>query len=206
VCRAPRTHSACSSSHFSTFQPQRYSHVTAASPILISPPHTNFGAGEKSSPELTNRKVSRHHVKMATTQAVQVFGKKKNATAVARCVQGKGLIRVNGKPLKLFAPEILRAKLYEPVLILGTDKFAEVDIRVRVTGGGHTSQVYATRQAIAKAIVAYYAKYIDEHSKNLLKTALIQFDRNLLVADPRRCEPKKFGGKGARARFQKSYR
>ncbi|KAK3300472.1 ribosomal protein S5 domain 2-type protein [Chaetomium fimeti] len=143
---------------------------------------------------------------MATTQAVQVFGKKKNATAVARCVQGKGLIRVNGKPLKLFAPEILRAKLYEPVLILGTDKFAEVDIRVRVTGGGHTSQVYATRQAIAKAIVAYYAKYIDEHSKNLLKTALIQFDRNLLVADPRRCEPKKFGGKGARARFQKSYR
>jgi small subunit ribosomal protein S16e len=143
---------------------------------------------------------------MATTQAVQVFGKKKNATAVARCVQGKGLIRVNGKPLKLFAPEILRAKLYEPVLILGTDKFAEVDIRVRVAGGGHTSQVYAVRQAIAKAIIAYYAKYIDEHSKNLLKTALIQFDRSLLVADPRRCEPKKFGGKGARARFQKSYR
>ncbi|KAK3906767.1 ribosomal protein S5 domain 2-type protein [Staphylotrichum tortipilum] len=143
---------------------------------------------------------------MATTQAVQVFGKKKNATAVARCVQGKGLIRVNGKPLKLFAPEILRAKLYEPVLLLGTDKFAEVDIRVRVTGGGHTSQVYAVRQAIAKGIIAYYAKYIDEHSKNLLKTILIQFDRSLLVADPRRCEPKKFGGKGARARFQKSYR
>ncbi len=54
--------------------------------------------------------------------------------------------------------------------------------------------------------VAYYAKYIDEHSKNLLKLALIQFDRSLLVADPRRCEPKKFGGKGARSRFQKSYR
>ncbi|KXX80523.1 hypothetical protein MMYC01_202604 [Madurella mycetomatis] len=140
------------------------------------------------------------------TQAVQVFGKKKNATAVARCVQGKGLIKVNGKPLKLFAPEVLRAKLYEPILILGTDKFAEVDIRIKVAGGGHTSQVYATRQAIAKAIVAYYAKYIDEHSKNLLKSALIQFDRSLLVADPRRCEPKKFGGRGARARFQKSYR
>lgn len=71
-----------------------------------------------------------------------------DTAAVARCVQGKGLIRVNGKPLKLFAPEILRAKLYEPVLLLGTDKFAEVDIRVRVAGGGHTSQVYATRQAV----------------------------------------------------------
>jgi len=54
--------------------------------------------------------------------------------------------------------------------------------------------------------VAYYAKYVDEHSKNLLKQELIQFDRSLLVADPRRCEPKKFGGRGARARFQKSYR
>ena len=54
--------------------------------------------------------------------------------------------------------------------------------------------------------VAYYAKYVDEHSKNLLKSALVAFDRTLLVADPRRCEPKKFGGKGARARFQKSYR
>lgn len=54
--------------------------------------------------------------------------------------------------------------------------------------------------------IAYFAKYVDEHSKNLLKTALIQFDRSLLVADPRRCEPKKFGGKGARSRFQKSYR
>ncbi|KAL1844248.1 hypothetical protein VTJ49DRAFT_2305 [Mycothermus thermophilus] len=140
------------------------------------------------------------------TQAVQVFGKKKNATAVARCVPGKGLVRVNGKPLKLFAPEVLRAKLYEPILILGTDKFADVDIRIRVSGGGHTSQVYATRQAIAKAIIAYYAKYVDEHSKNTLKSALIQFDRSLLVADPRRCEPKKFGGRGARARFQKSYR
>jgi small subunit ribosomal protein S16e len=86
------------------------------------------------------------------------------------------------------------------------DKFANVDIRVRVTGGGHTSQVYAIRQAIAKAIVAYYQKFVDEQSKNELKKALISYDRTLLVADPRRSEPKKFGGPGARARYQKSYR
>jgi len=91
-------------------------------------------------------------------------------------------------------------------LIIGLDKFANVDIRVRVTGGGHTSQVYAIRQAIAKAIVAYYQKYVDEQSKNELKRALIAYDRTLLVADPRRSEPKKFGGPGARARYQKSYR
>jgi small subunit ribosomal protein S16e len=121
-------------------------------------------------------------------------------------------------------PQTLQFKVYEPLLILGLDKFgtalpnllfsptvtynalANVDIRVRVSGGGHTSQIYAIRQAIAKSIIAYYQKYVDEHSKNQLKQALVQYDRTLLVADNRRCEPKKFGGPGARARYQKSYR
>ncbi|KAJ9483201.1 hypothetical protein VN97_g10213 [Penicillium thymicola] len=143
---------------------------------------------------------------MASVPSVQCFGKKKTATAVAHCKQGKGLVKVNGQPLSLVQPEILRFKVYEPLLIVGVDKFAGVDIRVRVTGGGHTSQVYAIRQAIAKSIVAYYQKYVDEHSKNQLKQALAQYDRTLLVADNRRAEPKKFGGRGARSRYQKSYR
>merc|ERR1719174_1102012 len=110
------------------------------------------------------------------------------------------------KPLNLVQPEILRFKVYEPLLIVGLEKFANVDIRVRVTGGGHTSQVYAIRQAISKSIVAYYQKFVDEHSKNAIKQQLVAYDRTLLVADNRRCEPKKFGGPGARARYQKSYR
>ncbi|CAL1548917.1 unnamed protein product [Lymnaea stagnalis] len=103
-------------------------------------------------------------------------------------------------------PEILRVKLQEPVLLLGKDRFSGVDIRVRVKGGGHVAQIYAIRQAISKAIVAYYQKYVDEASKKEIKDVLIQYDRSLLVADPRRCEPKKFGGPGARSRYQKSYR
>ena len=79
----------------------------------------------------------------------------------------------------------------------------QVDIRVRVKGGGHTSQVYAIRQAIAKAVVAYYAKYVDAFSAMELKKKLVGYDRSLLIADPRRAEPKKFGGHGARARRQK---
>ena len=47
---------------------------------------------------------------------------------------------------------------------------------------------------------------VDEQSKKAIKDILVQFDRTLLVADPRRCESKKFGGPGARARYQKSYR
>ena len=72
--------------------------------------------------------------------------------------------------------------------------------------------------------MAYYQKYVDEQSKQeikvelifinldmiinmlMLQDILVQFDRSLLVADPRRNEPKKFGGPGARARYQKSYR
>lgn len=47
---------------------------------------------------------------------------------------------------------------------------------------------------------------VDEAKKNELKETLLAYDRTLLVADPRRCEPKKFGGPSARARYQKSYR
>ncbi|KNC77554.1 40S ribosomal protein S16 [Sphaeroforma arctica JP610] len=144
---------------------------------------------------------------MATTiESVQCFGRKKTATAVAFCKRGSGLIRVNGAPIDLVTPQILKLKVMEPLLILGKDKFADVDIRVRVKGGGHTSQIYAIRQAIAKSIVAFYQKYVDEASKKEIKDLLLRYDRSLLVADPRRCEPKKFGGPGARARFQKSYR
>ena len=44
------------------------------------------------------------------------------------------------------------------MLLLGQDKFSAVDIRIRVKGGGFTAQIYAIRQAIAKALVAYYQK------------------------------------------------
>ncbi|XP_065883676.1 small ribosomal subunit protein uS9-like [Dysidea avara] len=138
--------------------------------------------------------------------SVQVFGRKKTATAVAHCKQGNGLIKVNGKPLHLVQPSTLRYKLEEPLLLLGRERFEGVDIRVRVRGGGQVSQIYAIRQAISKSLVAYYQKFVDEASKKEIKDILTQFDRTLLVADPRRCEPKKFGGPGARARYQKSYR
>ncbi|KAJ0441868.1 putative ribosomal protein S9 [Helianthus annuus] len=117
----------------------------------------------------------------APPNSVQCFGRKKTAVAVTHCKAGRGLIKINGVPIELVQPEILRYKAFEPILLLGRHKFAGVDMRIRVKGGGHTSQIYAIRQSIS-------------------------YDRTLLVADPRRCEPKKFGGRGARARFQKSYR
>merc|ERR1712093_233063 len=123
--------------------------------------------------------------KMSATQSVQTFGKKKTATA--------------------------GGKLCEPVLLLQSftssttslaSPLSRMDIRLRVSGGGHTSQLYALRRAIAKAVVAYVAKYEDAASVLEVRKVLVAYDRSLLVADPRRCEPKKFGGKGARSRYQ----
>merc|ERR1719232_2568367 len=92
-------------------------------------------------------------------QSVQVFGRKKTATAVAYCKRGKDLVE----------PRVLTAKLMEPIQLLGKDRFSEVDIRIRVKGGGRISQIYAIRQALSKSLVAYYQKYVDEQSKKEIK-------------------------------------
>ena len=60
------------------------------------------------------------------------------------------------------------------------------------------AEIFSTQSVLAADV--------DEQSKKEIKDILMVHDRTLLVADPRRCEPKKFGGPGARARFQKSYR
>ncbi len=86
------------------------------------------------------------------------FGRKRNAVAVALAKEGKGLIRLNGQPLHLVEPAIMRVKAIEPILLLGRDRFAAVDVRVRVKGGGQSAQIYAIRQSIAKAMVAYAQK------------------------------------------------
>jgi len=138
--------------------------------------------------------------------SVQTFGRKKTAVAVAYVKRGRGLIKLNGAPIELVRPEGMKYKVLEPVLLLGLPRFALVDIRVRVSGGGYVAQIYAIRQAIAKGIVAFYQKYVNESEKKEVKDILLSYDRTLLVADPRRKEAKKFGGRSARARFQKSYR
>ncbi len=97
-------------------------------------------------------------VLIVMASAVQCFGRKRNATAVAHCKEGKGVLRVNGYPVNLVQPETLRVKVLEPVLLLGPEKFANLDVRIRVKGGGHAAQIYAIRQALAKAIVSYYQK------------------------------------------------
>merc|ERR1712080_784523 len=67
---------------------------------------------------------------------VQVYGRKKTATAVALCKAGKGLIKVNGRPLDQIEPACLRLKLEEPLNVVGKDRFQAIDIKIKVSGGG----------------------------------------------------------------------
>lgn len=138
---------------------------------------------------------------------VQVFGKRKTSVAVATVTKSpQSNIKVNGIPLQQILPETLRTKIYETIATVGSKKFSRLKINVTVRGGGTTSQAYAARQAIAKGLVAYFQKYHSETEKAQLKNAYLAFDKSLLVADPRRCEPKKWGRHSARTRFTKSYR
>merc|ERR1719499_373424 len=142
--------------------------------------------------------------KRTEVEKVQTFGRKKNAVAVALVKSGSGQFRLNGMPIETIRPEVLRIKVYEPLLLM--QGWQKLDFRLRVKGGGYTSQIYAMRQAVARGILAHTQKYVDEATKREQKDTLAKYDRTLVVADPRRCEPKKFGGRGAPARFQKSYR
>jgi len=126
-------------------------------------------------------------------------GKKKTAIARATIREGEGRVRVNSRPVELVDPELARLKMLEPFRIASDDLREAVDVTVTVEGGGVMGQADAIRTAIARGLV-------DHTNDAELRDAFMEFDRSLLVNDVRQSEPKKWGGPGARARYQKSYR
>lgn len=131
-------------------------------------------------------------------KVVHTSGKRKTAIARGTFHEGKGRIRINKCPVELYDPELARQKISEPLTLAG-DVINDVDIDVKVIGGGVMGQAEAARMVIAKGLVQW-TNDMD------LKEKFVQYDRTMLVGDPRRSEPKKYGGSGARARRQKSYR
>lgn len=133
-------------------------------------------------------------------KVVQASGKRKSA--IARAVlkhPSKGQIKINNVPLKLYEPEIARLRIQEVLEIINHPKLEKCEINVRVEGGGVMGQTDAVRMAIAKSI----HKFIGTKT---IERAFRSYDDSLLSGDSRRTEPKKFGGKKARARRQKSFR
>jgi small subunit ribosomal protein S9 len=137
---------------------------------------------------------------MSKTKKVMVLsGKRKTAIARATVRLGKGKVRINNVPLEIFEPKIARDKILEPLLLTEDKVWSQLDINVTVAGGGFMGQAEASRMAIAKGLLKWT-------KSTRLRTTLRDYDRTMIAGDPRRSEPKKFGGPGARARDQKSYR
>jgi len=126
-------------------------------------------------------------------------GKRKTAIARVTIKKGKGRVRVNGVPLEILPNELSRVKVNEVFSLAGEDIRNKVDIKVNVRGGGVIGQAEAIRTAIARGLIEYF----EDMS---LKEKFVIYDKTIVSGDPRRTEPKHFGGRSSRSRFQKSYR
>ena len=138
-------------------------------------------------------------------KVVNTSGKRKTAVARATVKAGKGRVRVNSEPIQILQPALSRQKAMEPLIIADAmNRMSKVGINVLIHGGGVMGQTDAIRTAIARGLVHYNggAEGIDDE----LRDEYLRFDRNLLVNDPRRKEPKHQLGRGARKKKQKSYR
>ena len=121
-------------------------------------------------------------------------GRRKTSTARVHLRQGTGAVVVNRRNLDDYFPnEVLKMLIKQPLSLTETvDRF---DIVVTVDGGGPSGQAGAIRHGISRALQIYNI----ELRKRLKKAGL-------LTRDPRMKERKKYGQRGARARFQFSKR
>jgi len=136
---------------------------------------------------------------MPTKKVLVVSGKRKTALARAVVKPGVGRVRINMIPVEIFEPEIAREKIMEPLIQAGEDVWKQMDMDVKTSGGGYMGQAEAARMAVANALLKWT-------KSSHLRTVFTEYDRTMIAGDSRRKEPKKFGGPGARAKSQKSYR
>mmetsp|Transcript_15075 Transcript_15075/g.21151 ORF Transcript_15075/g.21151 Transcript_15075/m.21151 type:complete len:140 (+) Transcript_15075:800-1219(+) len=137
---------------------------------------------------------------------LQSFGRKKSAIAIATATRGSSKILINGIPLELVHPNVLKYKILEPLFITNVSKMIPLTIKIYSKGGGQVSRIYAIRQALTRLILTYFSKCVSVQFKNFLKIKYMGFDKKLLINNVQSIESKKFGGPKARSRFQKSYR
>ena len=110
-------------------------------------------------------------------------GKRKRAVARASIREGSGKVRINTVPLDLITPRYKQLRIKEALLLAG-ERPKTVDISVSVHGGGVWGQADAVRTAIANALVDFYR---DENLRGMYH----EYDRSILISDPRRTEPHK---------------
>ncbi len=129
---------------------------------------------------------------------INTSGKRKTAIARATLKAGKGVIRINSVPLEQYGSDTTRMKIAEPLLLV-PNAVDNIDVTIDVSGGGVMGQAEAVRTALARGIM----KWTNDPA---IKDIYLTYDRTLLVNDSRQKETKKPHGRGARKKFQKSYR
>ena len=121
-------------------------------------------------------------------------GRRKTAAARVFLKPGSGTMQINNRPLDDYFPnEVLKMVIKQPFLVTETND--QFDVVATVEGGGSAGQAGAIRHGITRALMEY-----NQELRDRLKSA------GLVTRDPRKKERKKYGQKGARARFQFSKR
>ena len=121
-------------------------------------------------------------------------GRRKTSTARVYLRPGTGLITVNKREFNAYFPnEALQMIIRQPLAL--TETAEKFDILVNVDGGGQAGQAGAVRHGITRALMEF-----NSDLRSVLKK------EGLVTRDPRQKERKKYGQKGARARFQFSKR
>lgn len=121
-------------------------------------------------------------------------GRRKTAVASIRLRSGNGQIDINGRAFEEYFPlEIQRKKIFAPLEKVGDN--SRYNMIIRVKGGGIEAQAEAIRLGLARALVQN-----DENLRHDFK------EHGYLTRDSRKKERKKYGQKGARAKFQFSKR
>ena len=131
---------------------------------------------------------------MPEPRVISATGKRKTAVARVRLKPGTGQILVNGRPMVEYFPrEVLHMRIQSPFEVSNAEGLW--DVSARVTGGGIAGQADALRHGISRALLA-----VDGQLRPSLKR------QGFLTRDARKKERKKYGQRGARARFQFSKR
>jgi len=121
-------------------------------------------------------------------------GKRKTAIARTWIMPGNGEITINDSPMDdYFKVEVVKTIIKQPLVL--TNTLESFDVKARVTGGGFSGQAGAIRHGITKALIS-----ANPELRKVLKRA------GYIRRDARVKERKKYGQKGARARFQFSKR
>ena len=129
-------------------------------------------------------------------ETTQYYGTGRRKEAVARVFlrPGTGEFKVNGRAFEDYFPQpVLRMMIQKPLDV--TENAGRFDVLANIAGGGLTGQAGAFRLGIARALLE-----ADQANRSKLKI------EGLLTRDAREVERKKYGQKGARARFQFSKR